>query len=171
MSIWRRLRYLLPFYRRAEEREMQEEFDALTADRKSTRLNSSHSQISYAVFCLKKKAACYSGEKALGGALALKSEPGRPATLGSSAAAGVRLIVWCRDCRHQVEPDPAEQAQRYGAEMTLPDWCERLVCSKCGSREIDMGGTGTTRRAELARQQAFGLVGQQQVQPDDVPLG
>src|SRR2546430_7812177 len=26
----------------------------LTADRKSTRLNSSHSQISYAVFCLKK---------------------------------------------------------------------------------------------------------------------
>src|SRR5256886_8766108 len=27
----------------------------LTSDRKSTRLNSSHSQISYAVFCLKKK--------------------------------------------------------------------------------------------------------------------
>src|SRR5688572_31155131 len=29
--------------------------DALVVDRKSTRLNSSHSQISYAVFCLKKK--------------------------------------------------------------------------------------------------------------------
>src|SRR6266478_1391043 len=29
----------------------------LTTDRKSTRLNSSHSQISYAVFCLKKKTA------------------------------------------------------------------------------------------------------------------
>src|SRR5688572_32293867 len=28
--------------------------DAITGDRKSTRLNSSHSQISYAVFCLKK---------------------------------------------------------------------------------------------------------------------
>src|SRR2546430_4728192 len=28
---------------------------ALVLDRKSTRLNSSHSQISYAVFCLKKK--------------------------------------------------------------------------------------------------------------------
>src|SRR2546430_7440662 len=28
---------------------------ALAQDRKSTRLNSSHSQISYAVFCLKKK--------------------------------------------------------------------------------------------------------------------
>src|SRR2546430_13455229 len=30
---------------------------ALYEDRKSTRLNSSHSQISYAVFCLKKKKA------------------------------------------------------------------------------------------------------------------
>src|SRR2546427_904375 len=29
-------------------------------DRKSTRLNSSHSQISYAVFCLKKKKSCQS---------------------------------------------------------------------------------------------------------------
>src|SRR2546430_3294700 len=29
--------------------------DAARGDRKSTRLNSSHSQISYAVFCLKKK--------------------------------------------------------------------------------------------------------------------
>src|SRR2546430_9955012 len=29
-------------------------------DRKSTRLNSSHSQISYAVFCLKKKKTIYS---------------------------------------------------------------------------------------------------------------
>src|SRR2546430_11762942 len=29
--------------------------DRLLRDRKSTRLNSSHSQISYAVFCLKKK--------------------------------------------------------------------------------------------------------------------
>src|SRR2546430_12420700 len=31
------------------------EFDPSKEDRKSTRLNSSHSQISYAVFCLKKK--------------------------------------------------------------------------------------------------------------------
>src|SRR2546427_6584261 len=31
-------------------------------DRKSTRLNSSHSQISYAVFCLKKKKTRYSSE-------------------------------------------------------------------------------------------------------------
>src|SRR2546427_5823497 len=31
------------------------QLDDLELDRKSTRLNSSHSQISYAVFCLKKK--------------------------------------------------------------------------------------------------------------------
>jgi Zn finger protein HypA/HybF involved in hydrogenase expression len=68
--------------------------------------------------------------------------------LGNAAAAHVRLIVWCRDCRHQVEPDPAEQAQRYGAETTVPDWRERLICSKCGSREIDMAASGTERRRE-----------------------
>ena len=75
----------------------------------------------------------------------MKSEQCPPATLGSSARASVRLIVWCRDCRRQVEPDPAEQAERYGAEMTLPGWRERLVCSRCGSRVIDMVVTGTKR--------------------------
>src|SRR5688572_32506873 len=35
------------------------EYPRLMADRKSTRLNSSHSQISYAVFCLKKKRPHY----------------------------------------------------------------------------------------------------------------
>ena len=59
-------------------------------------------------------------------------------TLGNAAAARVRLIVWCKECHHQVEPDPAEMAAQYGAETTVPDWRERLVCSKCGRREIDM---------------------------------
>src|SRR2546427_8790794 len=35
--------------------QLGEDEAAVTVDRKSTRLNSSHSQISYAVFCLKKK--------------------------------------------------------------------------------------------------------------------
>jgi hypothetical protein len=52
----------------------------------------------------------------------MQSQPGPPMTLGNAAAARVRLIVWCKDCRHQVEPDPAEMAQRYGAETTAPDW-------------------------------------------------
>ena len=50
----------------------------------------------------------------------MKSEPGPPMTLGNAAAARVRLIVWCKDCRHQIEPDPAEMASR------------RFACSASG---------------------------------------
>src|SRR2546427_8608111 len=46
---------VLPRAQRIEIHLGLPETDALRADRKSTRLNSSHSQISYAVFCLKKK--------------------------------------------------------------------------------------------------------------------
>jgi hypothetical protein len=49
----------------------------------------------------------------------VKSEPGPPMTLGLAAAAQVRLIVWCRDCSRQVEPEPAELASRYGAEIAV----------------------------------------------------
>src|SRR2546430_7585148 len=35
--------------------QLAQGLEKVTKDRKSTRLNSSHSQISYAVFCLKKK--------------------------------------------------------------------------------------------------------------------
>src|SRR2546430_9783944 len=42
-------------------RMMQARMMCYSADRKSTRLNSSHSQISYAVFCLKKKKADANG--------------------------------------------------------------------------------------------------------------
>src|SRR2546427_9205305 len=40
---------------RLDERGLGEWAERIRGDRKSTRLNSSHSQISYAVFCLKKK--------------------------------------------------------------------------------------------------------------------
>ena len=49
----------------------------------------------------------------------MKSYPGPPMTLGNAAAAQVRLIVWCKECQHQVEPDLAEMAERYGAETTV----------------------------------------------------
>ena len=76
----------------------------------------------------------------------MKPYRGPPATLGSTAAAQARLIVWCRDCRHQVEPEAAEMAERYGTETTVPDWRRRLVCSQCSSRNVDMVATGTERR-------------------------
>jgi hypothetical protein len=49
----------------------------------------------------------------------MKSYSGPPMTLGNAAAARVRLIVWGKGCQHQVEPDPAEMAARYGAEMPV----------------------------------------------------
>jgi Zn finger protein HypA/HybF involved in hydrogenase expression len=53
--------------------------------------------------------------------------------------------VWCRDCRHQVEPDPAEMAERYGLAPTVQDWYERLRCSQCGSGNVDMVVSGARR--------------------------
>jgi hypothetical protein len=76
----------------------------------------------------------------------MKSEPGPPMTLGSAAAAGVRLIVWCRDCRRQVEPAPAEHASRYGPQTTVLDRKARLVCGGCGSCKVDMVVSGTERQ-------------------------
>ena len=75
----------------------------------------------------------------------MKPYRGPPMTLGAAAAAGVRLIVWCKECQHQVEPDPNEMATRYGAETSVLDWRERLVCSRCGGRPADMVVTGRKR--------------------------
>jgi len=68
-----------------------------------------------------------------------------PATFGSSLAAAVRLIVSCRGCGHQVEPDLAELVARHGAGLTLPAWAKRLRCSECGSRDTDFAVSGTRR--------------------------
>jgi hypothetical protein len=78
----------------------------------------------------------------------MKTQPGPPMTLGNAAAARVRLIVWCKDWRHQVEPDPAEMAARYGAETPVLDCGERLVCSGCGSQQAGMLVSGT-RQVDL----------------------
>src|SRR2546430_12155914 len=50
-------------------------FRPFVRDRKSTRLNSSHSQISYAVFCLKKK-HCQARTRVTSGTSARRSERG-----------------------------------------------------------------------------------------------
>src|SRR2546426_9324841 len=61
---WLRLRFVLPtpiaFARVAPHDRAQRSWPSWTGrDRKSTRLNSSHLVISYAVFCLKKKKKTY----------------------------------------------------------------------------------------------------------------
>src|SRR2546430_5585019 len=50
-----RVRFSVAFGGYFDIREALEHENIKISDRKSTRLNSSHSQISYAVFCLKKK--------------------------------------------------------------------------------------------------------------------
>ena len=72
----------------------------------------------------------------------MKPYRGPPMTLESAAAAKLRLAVWCKACGHQSEPDPAEQARWYGPETPVPEWRRRLVCSQCGSRNVDMVVTG-----------------------------
>jgi Zn finger protein HypA/HybF involved in hydrogenase expression len=69
-------------------------------------------------------------------------------TLGNTASAKVRFIVWCRDCHHQVEPDTAELAARHGADTTVPDWRAQLICGRCGSRTVDIVVSGTVRNRQ-----------------------
>ena len=59
--------------------------------------------------------------------LPMNSYSGPPMTLGAAAAAQVRLIVWCKACQYQVEPDPGDMAARYDADTSVLDWRERLV--------------------------------------------
>ena len=53
-------------------------------------------------------------------------KPYRGPPLGVAAAAGVRLIVWCKECRYQVEPDPAEMAAPW-SDVAARDTTGKLV--------------------------------------------
>jgi hypothetical protein len=66
---------------------------------------------------------------------AFESESG-PATLGSTARAHLIPHVRCWDCRHRADLDPGEQAERYGADLAVPERAARLACSRCGSPNI-----------------------------------
>jgi hypothetical protein len=37
-------------------------------------------------------------------------------------------------------------AERYGADTAVLYWRGRLICSRCGSRDVEMVVTGTERR-------------------------
>ena len=50
-----------------------------------------------------------------------------------------------RGIEFNFRPTTPKPATRYGAETPLLDWRERLVCSQCGSRKIDMVVTGEQR--------------------------
>src|SRR5256886_12337714 len=85
-------------------------FGDFRADRKSTRLNSSHSQISYAVFCLKKKKSPYTD----------RFQPPFAAVLASRTCGQPRIAssqsVWLpsrdRDAHRRRPPLPHPQADQ-----------------------------------------------------------
>src|SRR2546430_5788036 len=60
---------------RPRQAERAAHADRGRGDRKSTRLNSSHSQISYAVFCLKKKKKCEDINMYLSSNISMYSQP------------------------------------------------------------------------------------------------
>jgi hypothetical protein len=74
------------------------------------------------------------------------------ASVGSSARASraldsdkaVRLRRWLR-FKHKTRRSKGDS---YGAETSVLNWRDRLVCSRCGGHEIDMVVTGTRRPAE-----------------------
>jgi hypothetical protein len=48
---------------------------------------------------------------------------------------------------NRIEPEiPPRWLLEYGAGTPVFDWRARLVCSRCGSRQVDMVVTGTERR-------------------------
>jgi len=57
--------------------------------------------------------------------------------LGSAAKAHLTVIVWCKDCRRQIELQPAEMAERCGGAASVMAWSKRLLCGRCGSRNVD----------------------------------
>jgi 4-hydroxy-3-methylbut-2-en-1-yl diphosphate synthase IspG/GcpE len=57
--------------------------------------------------------------------------------LHKSSRAPAVLIVRCRGCDHQIEPDLAELSglQTWAA---VRDYCDRVACPRCGRQEIDV---------------------------------
>ena len=83
-------------------------------------------------------------------------------TLGNAAAARVRLIVWCKGCQHQVEPDPAEMAARYGAETPAnsetdkPSWETLSGCVFGDGKQHDDRRTETKLGKTTERRDCLG---------------
>ena len=71
----------------------------------------------------------------------MNSYSGRPQY--SAALAGSGSTRWLH-ALHQTTI-LALAAQRYGADTAVRDWHKRLICSRCGGREVDFVLTGARR--------------------------
>jgi Zn finger protein HypA/HybF involved in hydrogenase expression len=75
----------------------------------------------------------------------MKTEPDHPITLGQAAKTSAEVYVWCKTCDRQNRTDPADVADLYGAELPIVEWRKRLVCSRCGSRDVEVLFMGRRR--------------------------
>jgi hypothetical protein len=73
-----------------------------------------------------------------------RGEAAGPMTLGNAAAAHVRLLIWCDECQHRAEIDPAELARKLGPDFPVPNIPKRLRCSACDARAVSFVVSGTT---------------------------
>ena len=94
--------------------------------------------IRFGAFRNPQQAPTAAGARAVAAAEGLCAAAGPGDDAGQAAANHVRIIVWCKACQHQVEPDPTEMASRYSAEMSVLD-CERLSCSTARKPEYRYG--------------------------------
>jgi hypothetical protein len=71
----------------------------------------------------------------------------RPMTLGAAAKTSETLIVWSRDphCRHENRADAAVVARTFGSDLTVAEWRKRLICSRCGTRDVEVLFMGRRR--------------------------
>ena len=58
--------------------------------------------------------------------------------LGDVLVERLYLRAICRNCSHRASLSSVELAQRLGYDFPLPDLKDRLRCSKCGKRQVDV---------------------------------
>src|SRR5256886_14160280 len=124
-------------------------------DRKSTRLNSSHSQISYAVFCLKKKINLpgYTTEEKM----VIAREFLIPKQLTDHGLTDKNIEI--------TRPAVSTMINRYTSEAGVRN-LERSIAGVCrkGAREVV---SGRTRRMTIAPHRLDDLVGPPKFKPDE----
>ena len=60
------------------------------------------------------------------------------AVLGDAVRDGLMLWLSCAACRHRKRLAPADLARNLGYDFALPDLKQRMKCSRCGGRDIEV---------------------------------
>jgi hypothetical protein len=66
------------------------------------------------------------------------------AVLGDAVRDGLMLWLSCAGCRHRKHVAPAVLARDLGYDFPLPDLKQRMKCSRCGGRDIEVRLDRTT---------------------------